>query len=76
MRAARYLQPPPSTLNGPVETDDIPATDPVASAIADPVPEQGTGSDDVQDGHSTSPLPMIDPAEIDVSDWEVTGTDF
>jgi putative transposase len=76
MRAARYLQPAPSTMNGPAEMDDIPATDPVASAMTSLLPEQGIGSDDVEDGHSASPLPMIDPAEIDVSDWEVAGADF
>lgn len=72
VRAARYLQPPPSTLNSPMETVDP------ASVNSSPVDAQPSGdSSDVQDAPpSTSPVPVVDPAEIDVSDWEVSSPGF
>jgi len=72
VRAARYLQPPPSTLNGTAEPADFTSVAP-PSAAADPCSQQPTTvADPVDNDPSASSLPVIDPSEIDVSDWEVS----
>ena len=76
VRAARYLQPLPSTMNSPVEAADLdPAGSPPAAAVPS-CAEPATGADQADDRQSENPLPVIDPSEIDVSDWEVASPDF
>jgi hypothetical protein len=75
VRAARFLQVPPATLNAPVgEADPAPVASlpPPAGALPEsPVPESD------QDDHSPAgSSPTVDPAELDVSDWEVASPDL
>ena len=75
VRAARYLQPPPSTLNSPEEPADSASVDP-PSAATDPCSQQPTtAADSVDNDPAESVLPVVDPSEIDVSDWEVSSPD-
>jgi hypothetical protein len=71
VRAARYLQPPPSMTSGsegPVDPADagIPA-DAADRSCDGPI----VAPDPPRDEQPQDPLPAVDPAEIDVSDWEV-----
>ena len=75
VRAARYLQSPPSTLNADVkQTDRASVASP--STTADSSSEKpALGPDQANDHSSASPLPTVDPADLDVSDWEVASPD-
>ncbi len=75
VRAARYLQPSPSTMNSPVEPAELASVDPSPAAAAS-CEEPATAADPIGDGQPASPLPAIDPREIDVSDWEVASPDL
>jgi hypothetical protein len=75
VRAARYLQSPPSTLNADVEQTD-PASVSSPSTTADSSADRpAPGRDQANDHSSASPLPAVDPADLDVSDWEVASPD-
>ncbi len=76
VRAARYLQPPPSTMNSPVESTDPAAAGSVPPVAAPSSEQPATGADQVDDPPSENPLSTVDPAEIDVSDWEVSSPGF
>ncbi len=76
VRAARYLQPPPSTMNSPVEPADLDSVGSPPTAATPSCEEAAMGADQVDDRQSEKPLPIIDPSEIDVSDWEVASPDF
>jgi putative transposase len=74
VRAARYLQSPPAMLNADVEPADpaavafpLPAA---GSSLGEPAPNQAEAP------AAESPLPAVDPADLDVSDWEVASPDL
>jgi len=71
-RAARYLQSPPSKLTGPVEQADGAVMVPPSPTADSPA----SGSEPADDRSSASPLPPVDPADLDVSDWEVANPDL
>jgi putative transposase len=78
VRAARYLQLPPSTMNGPVEAAELASAGSPPTTATSSFEEPATGTDPVDDRQSQSqnPMPTIDPSEIDVSDWEVASPDL
>lgn len=76
VRAARYVQSPPSTLTTPVEsTDGAAIVAPSLTASPSPDPP-ASGSDAADDPIPASPLSPVDPADLDVSDWEVSSPDL
>jgi hypothetical protein len=60
-------------MNSPVEPPDLAAVGSPPAAADPSCDEPASGPDQVEDrpSQSQNPLPMIDPSEIDVSDWEV-----
>ena len=76
VRAARYLQPPPSTMNSPVEPADLASAGSPPAAAAPSCEEPAIDADHADDQPPASSLPTVDPSEIDVSDWEVTSPDI
>jgi hypothetical protein len=75
VRAARYLQSPPSTMNSPVEPADL-ASAGSPTAAASSFEEAAIDVDHVDDQPSENSVPTVDPSEIDVSDWEVSSPDL
>lgn len=75
VRAARYLQSPPSMANSSAVSTDAAAvsSEPAANPSGE---EVVAATDQVDDLPAASSLPTIDPSEIDVSDWEVTSPDL
>jgi hypothetical protein len=76
VRAARYLQPPPSNMNSPGESADPAAAGSVPPVAAPSSQETATGADPVDDPPAENSLSTVDPADIDVSDWEVSSPGF
>jgi putative transposase len=76
VRAARFLQSPPSTLNAPAkQADCVSVVPPSTTADATPngpVPDPGQADAPP----SVNPSPTVDPADLDVSDWEVASPDL
>jgi putative transposase len=75
VRAARYLQSPPSTLNADVEQTDRASVASPSTADGPSSEKPALGPDQAHDHSSASSLPTVDPADLDVSDWEVTSPD-
>lgn len=74
VRAARYLQTPPSTLNAPAEQAGSAAVAiPTANSTSD---EPALGLDQTDDHPANASLSVVDPADLDVSDWEVASPGF
>jgi len=76
VRVARYLQSPPSTMSSLAETPDLDSAGSLPATAAASCEEAATAADSVDDHPSETPLPMVDPSELDVSDWEVASPDL
>ena len=75
VRAARYLQSPPSTLNADREQIDRASVGSPSTTADSSSEKPALGPDQANDHSSASPLPAVDPADLDVSDWEVANPD-
>jgi putative transposase len=74
VRAARFLQPPPSLTGEPEESDsgNVEATSPVETAAPGAVP----AAPGVPESTGDSSSPHSDPSEVNVDDWEVASPDL
>jgi putative transposase len=76
VRAARFLQAPPSTLNASVEQADrasvVPPSTTTDATPNGPAPDPGQADA----SPSVNPSPTVDPADLDVSDWEIASPDL
>lgn len=74
VRAARFLQPPPSLAAEPDESGDgnPETTSPAAPAAQDPQPVVPAAPDPTEDAE----VHHSDPSEVNVDDWEVAGPDL
>ena len=76
VRAARYLQSPPSMTNSPLEPADLDSAGSPPAAAEASSKEPASDTDQAVDRPSESSLPTVDASEIDVSDWEVASPDL
>jgi hypothetical protein len=58
------------------ETPDLDSAGSLPAATAASCEEPATVADSVDDHSSETPLPMVDPSELDVPDWEVASPDL
>jgi putative transposase len=76
VRAARFLQSPPSMLNAPAEQADrasvVPPSTTADATLNGPAPDPGQ----TDAPPLVNPSPTVDPADLDVSDWEIASPDL